>query len=282
MATKAWMQFWWVILTFRPYMWLRFGSPGDLYWSHWCLLSNSSCLHDILVSSISLPRKGCHATGTPYKIQMNSNKCIFSSEKGQKVFTLVGNALPSLHPCLCHPLPTRLCQERKFKTNLHRLYSPSCSTTLDRPWDSSSLLVRLCGLNTDKSIVCYFRLARNDPASNTSELACDANTLINGTSVTSERNLQQCQASTESSSHNFAHGNAPTLSHDPEDPLTYSEAVAAPWVVLKCILDSKYFQVKSYTVGLILPPLNFHLCDINWFKKYILHLFQSDLNVQPL
>merc|ERR1719397_1164693 len=71
-------------------------------------------------------------------------------------------------------------------------------------------------------------LARNDPASNTSELACDANTLINETSVTSERNLQECQASTESSSHNFAHGNAPTLSHDPEDPLTYSEAVAAP------------------------------------------------------
>lgn len=139
----------------------RLGSSfGDLYWAHWCLLGNSSCLRDLLVPSIPLPCQRCNAT-----------------DKSKEVFALACNILPSLHPCLRHPLPTRLCQEREFKTNLHRFCHPSCSTTIDRPWDSSRLLVRLFGLNTD-----------------------------------------------------------------PEAPPTYSEAVAAPWVMWNRILDTNYLQ----------------------------------------
>ena len=73
-----------------------------------------------------------------------------------------------------------------------------------------------------------FRLARNDPAFNPSVLACDATILTNGTSVMSERNLQESQTSAESSGHNFVHRIVPTLSHDPKAPPTYSEAVGAP------------------------------------------------------
>jgi len=69
-------------------------------------------------------------------------------------------------------------------------------------------------------------LARNEPASNISELASAPTILTNGPGVTS--GVHECQVSAESSSHNFMHENAPTLSHDPEAPPTYSEAVAAP------------------------------------------------------
>ena len=73
-------------------------------------------------------------------------------------------------------------------------------------------------------MIFMLRLARDEPALN----ACEATILTNGPGMTSERNVQECQESAESSGHNFAHGNAPTLSHDPEAPPTYSEAVAAP------------------------------------------------------
>ena len=142
---------------------------------------------------------------------------------------MVDNAFPSLHPCLRHPLPTGLSQEREFQTNLHRLYRPSCSTITDRPWDSSSFLVRPLWLELASTIMLIMlRLARNDPSLNISELACDATTPINRASEMPQRNLQECQVSAESFSQSFVHRNAPTLSHDPEDPPTYSEAVAAP------------------------------------------------------
>ena len=79
---------------------------------------------------------------TKYSESSECNKYLLSSEKPQEVFALACNALPSLHPCLCQPLPSRHCQEGEFKTNLYYLCRPSSSTTADCPWDSSCLLVR--------------------------------------------------------------------------------------------------------------------------------------------
>ena len=136
------------------------------------------------------------------------------------------NALPSLHPCLCRSLPSRLCQEGEFKTNLHRLHRPPCSTTSHPPWDRPFLLVRLLWLELFSISTLLFRLARHQTASNLSELASAPTILTNGPGVTSD--VHECQVSAESSSHNFMHENAPILSHAPEAPPAYSEAVAAP------------------------------------------------------
>ena len=69
-------------------------------------------------------------------------------------------------------------------------------------------------------MIFLFRLARHDPASNESELACDGPTL----------NGLNCEMPVECSSHFSTQGMAvaPDVLFHEEAPPTYAEAIAAP------------------------------------------------------